>query len=141
MAFSSNSSGTNGPLAEINLVPLIDVMLVLMLVFMITAPLLTHSVPLHLPRVSSRPAALPGPSLDLTIDAQGQLWIGDDAVDRPAMLERLRAAAGQTEQPRVQLRADRTTPYEAVAALLSDATIAGLQRLSLVTDPRPGGPP
>ncbi|MGE0312809.1 MAG: ExbD/TolR family protein [Lautropia sp.] len=137
MAFGSLESDEGGPMAEINMVPLIDVMLVLMLVFMITAPLLTHSVNVRLPRASSEATPQAIAPLELSVDARGQWWIGAEPVDRPAMQARLRQAAMREPQPDVHLRAERTTAYEDVARLMSDASLAGLRRIGFVTDPRP----
>ena len=136
MAFGSLESEDDGPMAEINMVPLIDVMLVLMLVFMITAPLLTHSVNVQLPRASSEPTPQVAPPLEIAVDEKGQWWIGTTATDRDAMLAQLKQAAARDPQPDVHLRADRATPYEAIARLMSDASNAGLKRIGFITDPR-----
>jgi biopolymer transport protein ExbD len=136
MAFGSLENEQDGPMAEINMVPLIDVMLVLLLVFMITAPLLTHSVDVQLPRATSHPTPPRPDPLALAIDAGGQWYVGTEPMSREAMLGRLREAATRDPQPDVHLHAERTTPYESIARLLSEASGVGLHRIGFLTDPR-----
>ncbi len=100
MAFGSFNGGDSRPLqSDINMVPLIDVMLVLLIVFMITAPLLTHSVKIDLPQASSQPMQEKPETVSLSIDAAGQLFWNNDKLDDAALPARLRAAAEQQPQP------------------------------------------
>jgi biopolymer transport protein ExbD len=122
-------------MAEINMVPLIDVMLVLLLVFMITAPLLTHAIPVNLPRASNEPPAEVPARLAVAIDGRGQLHIDSRPVDRIELQAAFREAALRTPQPVLNLSADRDTRYETVAQVLADAARAGLSRVGFVTDP------
>jgi biopolymer transport protein ExbD len=137
MAFGSfDASGPGArPMAEINMVPLIDVMLVLLVIFIITAPLLTHAVKLDLPRAASAPNLTRPDNIQFAIDGTGRFYWNGEAVDRPALRERLAAAAKLRPQPEIHLRADRTTPYESVAQVLADASKAGLTRIGFVSDP------
>ena len=136
MAFASMDSGDdNEPLAQINMVPLIDVMLVLLIIFMVTAPLLTHAVKIDLPKAAS--SANPGQAdtVRLAIDAGGQFYWNGGRVDAVQLSERLTVAATQQPHPELQIRAERTTPYEKVAQVMSEAARLGLTRIGLVTDP------
>src|SRR5689334_7134399 len=95
------------PMAEINMIPLIDVMLVLLVIFIITAPLLTHAVKLDLPKASSQPNLTRPDHIAVSIGAQGELYWNGERVDRAGLRERLAAASRQRPQPEVHLRADR----------------------------------
>ena len=136
MAFASMDGGDdNEPLAEINMVPLIDVMLVLLIIFMVTAPLLTHAVKVDLPKASSSTNLTKPDNVQLAIDANGQLFWNGEAVDGERFTERLKAAGAQQPQPELHIRAERTTPYEKVAQVMSEAARLGLARIGFVTDP------
>jgi biopolymer transport protein ExbD len=136
MAFASLEGGDdNEPLAEINMVPLIDVMLVLLIIFMVTAPLLTHSVKIDLPRASSSANITKPDNVQLAIDAGSQVFWNGEAVDGAKFAERLKAAAAQQPQPELHIRAERTTPYEKVAQVMSEAARQGLVKIGFVTDP------
>jgi biopolymer transport protein ExbD len=138
MAFGGFSkTGESAPMADINMVPLIDVMLVLLVIFIITAPLLTHAVKVELPRASSNPNNTQPENVQLAVKASGQIhWNGQPiaAADLPS---RMSAAARLDPQPEVHLRADRTTEYEKVARVMSMAGKAGLTRIGFVTEPAP----
>ena len=138
MAFASMDGGEDEPLAEINMVPLIDVMLVLLIIFMVTAPLLTHAVKVDLPKAAST-ASEPRPeAIELSIDREGQVfWNGQvvQATDLETRLAEAGASAGQGGGTELRLRADRQTPYEKVAQVMSAASRHGLTRLGFVTDP------
>jgi biopolymer transport protein ExbD len=138
MAFGSfDSSGAAGrPMAEINMIPLIDVMLVLLVIFIITAPLLTHSVKLELPRAASAPNLTRPDNIQVAIDAAGRVYWNGEAVDRSVLRERLAAAGKLAPQPELHLRADRATPYESVAQVLADSSRAGLTKIGFVSDPK-----
>ncbi len=125
------------PMSEINMTPLIDVMLVLLVIFMITAPLMSSSLKLDLPRSD---AARPGDNplfVALAIDAQGRLFIGEEAIEPDRLAARLVEAARRNPQTEVQLRADRSVPYGRVAELIGSIQKAGLARIGFVTEPGP----
>jgi biopolymer transport protein ExbD len=138
MAFGGFDSGAGNarPMAEINMIPLIDVMLVLLVIFIISAPLLTHAVKLELPKAASAPNITKPENIQIAIDGAGRLHWNGEVVDRPVLRERLGAAGKIQPQPEVHLRADKTTPYEAVAQVLADSAKAGLTRIGFVSDPR-----
>lgn len=136
MAFGGFSQeGRGAPMSEINMVPLIDVMLVLLIVFMITAPLLTHSVGVDLPNATSQPASGDTPRITLAIDARGELYWNDGAIAPDTLEARLADAARQTPQPELHLRADRDTRYQALATLMAQAQRAGIRTVGFVTTP------
>ena len=137
MTFASlNDDDGNEALAEINMIPLIDVMLVLLVIFIVTAPLLTHAVKVDLPKASSAPNLTKPDNVQLAIDSAGQAYWNGEAITAPVLAERLRAAAALSPQPELHLRAERTTPYEKVAELMSAAAREGLTRIGFVTEPR-----
>jgi len=137
MAFGSLSdSDVGGDLAEINMIPLIDVMLVLLVIFIVTAPLLTHAVKVDLPRASSAPNLTQPDNVQLAIDSRSQVYWNGEPVDAAALAERIKAAAAQVPQPELHLRAEAATPYEKVAQVMSEAARHGLTRIGFVTDPR-----
>ena len=122
------------PLAEINMVPLIDVMLVLLVIFMIAAPLLTHSVPVNLPQTagSNQLVSPPGPPLVVSIKADGSLYLGEKPLSRTDLQRSMQAQARLDAAREMHLRADRDTPYHFVAETLADAADAGLTRIGFV---------
>ena len=143
MAFASmDGSDDNEPLAEINMVPLIDVMLVLLIIFMVTAPLLTHAVKIDLPKAASTASAPQPEGIELSIDQQGQVFWNGEAIDAERLETRLAeaSASGDSTSPELRLRADRLTPYEKVALVMSAASRHGLTRLGFVTDPSMSDP-
>ena len=125
------------PMSDINMTPLIDVMLVLLVIFIITAPLLTHAVKLELPRASAQPNDLRPNKVDIAIDAQGTLHWDGQAVTRSELQHKLAEAATQAVQPELQLRADQNVAYRVVAQTLADASKAGLGRIGFVSEPEP----
>jgi len=136
MAFGSlEADDDNAPLAEINMVPLIDVMLVLLIIFMVTAPLMTHAVKVDLPQASSQPNVTKPEHVALSIDKDGHTFWNEQEVDPATLSARMQEAAAKTPQPELHIRADRVTPYEQVALAMSEAARAGLSKIGFVTDP------
>ncbi len=136
MAFASfDRQRAAAPLAEINMVPLIDVMLVLLVIFIVTAPLLTHAVRLDLPKASSVPNQMKPERIDFAIDATGQRFWNGEMVTRGQAAERFAQAGMASTQPEIHLRADGAAQYRAVAETLADATRAGLTRVGFVSEP------
>jgi len=133
-SFNQNHGGTT-PVTEINMVPLIDVMLVLLIIFMITAPMLAHGVKIDLPKAASQPSTEETPHIDLSIDGAGQFFWDNQATDRAGLRERLAAAAQQQPPPELRLRADKATAYQAIAEVLADSAQAGVTRIGFVSDP------
>ena len=139
MAFGGFSrTRESAPMAEINMVPLIDVMLVLLVIFIITAPLLTHAVKVELPRASSNPNKTQPENVQLAVKASGEIYWNGQPIAAADLPSRMSAAARLDPQPEVHLRADRTTEYEKVARVMSMAARAGLTRIGFVTEPIAG---
>jgi biopolymer transport protein ExbD len=136
MAFGGllNDAG-DGDNAEINMIPLIDVMLVLLVIFIITAPLMTHAVKVNLPVVSSQPNEDKPETVNLSIKADGSVFWNAEPVDMAAWQARMDLAAQQNPQPEIHIRADGDLAYRNVAQIMSDAARAGLSKLGFVTEP------
>jgi len=138
MAFGSfENSGSSQPMAEINTTPLVDVMLVLLVIFIITAPLFHEALPIDLPRVDASRLDDPPQVLSVAIDAAGDVFIDGQAVERSDMAARFLAINAAGGQPELHLRADRVTRYERVTEVLADAQRAGLVKIAFVTEPTP----
>ena len=136
MAFGGFRQGSDtAPMAEINMIPLIDVMLVLLVIFIVTAPLLTHAVKLDLPKASSQPNLTRPEHISLAIDAGGALFWNGERIDRAALRERLAAAARQQPQPEIHLRADAAARYQPIAEVMADSANAGMARIGFVSEP------
>ena len=122
------------PMSDINMTPLIDVMLVLLVIFIITAPLMASSLKLELPKAeAATPSSAPA-SIALAIDAQSRWFVGDEMLERDAFAQRVKAAAQANPLLEVQLRADRSVPYGQVAELIGLVQQAGLTRIGFVTE-------
>ncbi|VXC40668.1 Biopolymer transport protein exbD1 [Burkholderia sp. 8Y] len=136
MAFGGLDNKPNGqPMADINMTPLIDVMLVLLVIFIITAPLFTHAVRLDLPKVSSQPARETPQTITLSIDDAGKLYWNDAPISAGEMRARFAAAGKAAEKPELHLRASSATRYEIVAQVMGAAQQAGIERIGFVTQP------
>ena len=136
MAFASfDSKSSNAPVSEINMVPLIDVMLVLLVIFIVTAPLLSHSVKLDLPKASSAVNDLKPAHVSVSIDAGGAVFWDARPLADAALPDHLASAAVQNPQPELHLHADSQTAYQHVARFLAAAHRAGLNKVAFATDP------
>jgi biopolymer transport protein ExbD len=124
------------PMAEINVTPLVDVMLVLLVIFIITAPLLAYALKLDLPDVKAPAVSAKADVIRIAIDADGNVYWNLDRVAEADLAARLASAAAQQPQPDVHLRADKATRYERVAAVMAAAQQAGLTKIGFVTEPR-----
>lgn len=136
MAFASfDQKNGSAPLSEINMVPLIDVMLVLLVIFIVTAPLLTHAVKLDLPQASSQVNQVPPTKIDFSIDAAGVLYWNGEVVSREEATQRFGLEGQKQPQPEIHLRADENVSYRFVAQTLADASRAGLTKVGFVSNP------
>jgi biopolymer transport protein TolR len=125
------------PMSDINMTPLIDVMLVLLVIFMITAPLMTSSLKMELPRTAGARPTEGGAALALGITADGRIHVGDDVVSRDDLVRTLEAGAARQPQPDVLVRADRNVPYGRVAELIGLVQDAGLTHIGFIAQPTP----
>ena len=137
MAFGGFSEDTpTQPMSEINMVPLIDVMLVLLIIFIITAPLLTHAIKIDLPRAPGVAAPEKPEIITLVIAATGALYWNNAPISQTELDHRLASAAQHQPQPELRLRADKTTPYQKLAEVMAAAQNAGIAKMGFVTEPK-----
>lgn len=138
-------SRRRGRLSEINVTPFVDVMLVLLIVFMVTAPLLTTGIELELPRTNAKQMPSENAPLTVSIRQDGSIYLQETRIERAELLERLRAISNEGYDRRIFIRADSGTDYGRVADVMAIMSAAGFRNLGLVTDPlnapRPPGPP
>ena len=136
MAFASFDTNRGAaPMTDINMVPLIDVMLVLLVIFIVTAPLLTHAVKLDLPKASSQVNELKPDKIEFAIDGTGVRFWNGETVTREEAAQRFADAGKKQPQPEVHLRADQAVAYRYVAETLADASKAGLSKVGFVSEP------
>lgn len=124
------------PISEINVTPLVDVMLVLVVIFILTAPLLASSIRLDLPRAEGAEAGQGGRFVAVAVDAAGQVFLQDRPVTREQLREQLATVARQAPDTEIQLRADQGVPYGRVVEVMGIAHQAGLQRIGFVASKR-----
>lgn len=137
MAFGGfNDNRQTAPMADINVTPMVDVMLVLLVIFIITAPLFTHAIKLDLPNAQSAPASEKPETISVSINAEGAIFWNNDPVPLTELDAKLAAAAQKKPQPELQLRADKATRYEVIAQVMATAQRGGLTKLGFVTEPK-----
>jgi biopolymer transport protein ExbD len=137
--------GTQEPLAdgegevmnEINMTPLVDVMLVLLITFIITVPVMKHAVNIELPTATSQPEQSKPEALRLTVDAQGAYFLNQTPVAPDALSAVLQAEAAREPQPELHIRGDKSVRYEFVAQAMATAQRAGLRKIGFITEPKP----
>ena len=133
---SQRGRGRRAPMADINVTPLVDVMLVLLIIFMVTAPLLTAGVPVNLPDSRAKPLDQDQKPVQISLDEQGKLFVDDDEVTDALLPDVLQQIAKKTENgqpPQIFLRADKTLKYDRVMRVMGELNRAGLNRVALVT--------
>ncbi len=135
MSFHNDFDDDSGVISEINMTPLVDVMLVLLIIFMITVPVLTHSIPLELPQVSHQPSQTKSDTVTLAVTADGTVYWNKEKLSREELTQRLQQAALLTPQPTFQLKGDRAVAYEHVVATLAAVQQAGITQLGFLTEP------
>jgi biopolymer transport protein ExbD len=124
------------PMADINVTPMVDVMLVLLVIFIITAPLFTHAIKLDLPNAQSAPAPEKPETISLSINAEGAIFWNAEPVKLEDLTARLADAAKKNPQPELQLRADKNARYETIAQVMAAAQSNGITKMGFVTDAR-----
>ncbi|UAK26310.1 protein TolR [Sphingomonas nostoxanthinifaciens] len=130
------------PMAEINVTPLVDVMLVLLIIFMVTAPLLVAGVPVNLPDSRAKPLDQPQKPVQISLSADGKLFVDDAELAMGALPDRLAAIAAKgkgADAPQIYLRADRSLDYGRVMQVMGELSRAGLTRVALLTNATEGG--
>ncbi|WP_244813774.1 biopolymer transporter ExbD [Caballeronia sp. Lep1P3] len=128
----------DGMMSEINMTPLVDVMLVLLIIFLVTIPAMHHAVKIDLPHASSQPQDEKPSHVNVAIQADGTILWDDQKIDDATLKARLAQASQQTPQPELHLRADRKVAYERVADVMSAAQAGGLSKIGFVTEPKAG---
>ena len=123
------------PMSEINVTPLVDVMLVLLVIFILTAPLLASSIKLELPKADAAPSAQAPEFVTLVVNASGAVFLNDQPIELAALRTRLLQTATQNPDTEVQLRADARVPYGRVVEVMGVAQKAGLTRIGFVAEP------
>jgi biopolymer transport protein ExbD len=135
MIGSFNAESVNRPMNEINVTPLVDVMLVLLIVFIVTAPLFTHSIKIDLPRAQTQVNQEKPDTITLAVDAEGRFFWNNQPLDRSQLSRNLGESAARTPQPELHIRADKETRYQVLADIMAEAQRVKLQRVGFVTDP------
>jgi biopolymer transport protein ExbD len=138
MAFSGLGGGGqphSTPMAEINTTPLVDVMLVLLIIFMITAPLLAHKIKIDLPQASTVLLEEKPDTIVIALLPDGTMFLNDVRIDRDTLLRRLSSEAQRKPQPELHLHVDRTTQFQVLATIMADAQNAGMVKVGIATDP------
>ena len=135
MAFGTQDD-TDEVMNEINMTPLVDVMLVLLIIFIITVPVLQHSVNIDLPRASNEIEIAKPATIRLSVDASGRYFVNDAILSDEELAPRLKAAAAQEPQPELHIRGDRSVRYERVAQAMAAAQQAGLRKIGFITEPK-----
>jgi biopolymer transport protein ExbD len=137
MAFGGfNDNKQNAPMADINVTPMVDVMLVLLVIFIITAPLFTHAIKLDLPNAQSAPAPEKPETISLSINGEGLIFWDNQPIQQKELDEKLAIASKKNPQPELQLRADKATRYEVIAQVMAAAQTNGLTKMGFVTEPK-----
>lgn len=132
------SRRSRAPMSEINVTPFVDVMLVLLIVFMVAAPLLTVGVPIDLPQTSSQPLQEDDEPLTVTVNAEGEVYLQETVVELPELSARLLAIAEGGYDERVYVRGDRSVDYGTIMNVMGTLSSAGFRRIGMVTEQ--GGP-
>ncbi|AJK50980.1 MULTISPECIES: ExbD/TolR family protein [Burkholderia] len=135
MAMSVGQEDDDEVISAINTTPLVDVMLVLLIIFLITIPVVTHTIPLQLPKEAVQPLQTTPKSIELAVNREGQYFWGEQLVDGPTLLAKLKAVSQMTPQPDVHVRGDQDTRYEFIGRLITDCERAGIVKVSFITEP------
>jgi biopolymer transport protein ExbD len=135
MAFGGGLDDEPEVMNEINMTPLVDVMLVLLIIFIITVPVLTHSVKVDLPRADNTPNELKPETVNLAVNAEGHIYWNENQVSMEELELRLSTAAAQQPQPEVHIRGDKAVAYEHVIKTMAAVQRAGILKLGFVTEP------
>ena len=135
MAFGGGPEDSDDVVSEINMTPLVDVMLVLLIIFILTVPVLTHSVKLDLPRADNTPNLVKPDTVNLSVTVDGAIHWNEEMINEAQLDARLEAAARQQPQPEIFIRGDRKVEYENVARVMAAVQRSGVLKLGFVTEP------
>lgn len=134
MAFGTQDD-SDEVMNEINMTPLVDVMLVLLIVFIITVPVMKHAVNVELPRASNVREEIKPETVRLSVDGQGDYWWNEEKIDDTTLFNRLEAIGAQEPQPDLHIRGDKDVRYERVAQAMAAAQQAGVKKIGFITEP------
>jgi biopolymer transport protein ExbD len=134
MAFGTHDD-TDEVIHELNMTPLVDVMLVLLIIFIITIPVMKHAVNIDLPRATNQPQDAKPQTIRLSVDDKGQYFWNETPTSDEAVLLQLKAAASQSPQPELHIRGDKAVRYERVAQAMAAAQQAGVKKIGFITEP------
>jgi biopolymer transport protein TolR len=137
---SGGQRGRYRPLAEINVTPLVDVMLVLLIIFMVTAPLMTSGVSVDLPKTSSQPLNTDSEPLTVSINAEGAIFLQNEPVDLPDLVAKLQAIAQNNPDRRIFVRGDKSNTYGRIMEVMGTITEGGFTKVALLAEQPAGGP-
>ena len=135
MAFGTQDE-TDDVMNEINMTPLVDVMLVLLIIFIITVPVMKHAVNIDLPRASNQAQDAKPETVRLSVDAQGQYYWNDARINEDDLARMLKVEAARQPQPELHIRGDRDVRYERVAQAMAAAQQSGLRKIGFITEPK-----
>ncbi|MBZ5793609.1 biopolymer transporter ExbD [Burkholderia contaminans] len=135
MAMSVRQDDDDEVIAQINTTPLVDVMLVLLIIFLITIPVVTHTIPLDLPKETVKPLQSQPKSIEIAVNRDGDVFWNESQVDAPTLLARLKGVAVQAPQPDVHVRGDESTRYEFIGRVMTACERAGIGKVSFITEP------
>ncbi|MCU0661176.1 MAG: protein TolR [Myxococcota bacterium] len=131
----NTSSGPGAPMSDINITPMVDVMLVLLIIFMVTAPMMTKGVEIDLPKAQAQPMDVEDSKLVMTIDAQRQVFLGQTAIPNDRLEDTLANNERLKREGELYLKADRTVPYGFVVQVMAIIKKTGIPKLGMITDP------
>jgi biopolymer transport protein ExbD len=135
MAMSVGQDDNDEVISSINTTPLVDVMLVLLIIFLITIPVVTHTVPVQLPKETIQPLQTTPKSITIAVNRDGDFFWDEKQVDAPALLTRLKDVSVMTPQPEVHVRGDQNTRYEFIGRVITACERAGIAKVSFITEP------
>jgi biopolymer transport protein ExbD len=135
MAFGTQDE-TDDVMNEINMTPMVDVMLVLLIIFIITVPVMKHAVNIDLPRATTTPQQVKPETIRLSVNAQGEYYWNEQRVSGPDMEKRLQREGARTPQPELHIRGDKDARYELVAQAMAAAQRAGVRKIGFITEPK-----
>jgi biopolymer transport protein TolR len=138
---STDDTGGFRPVAEINVTPMVDVMLVLLIIFMVAAPLMTVGVPIQLPKTVAAQTAQPKQPTVLSIDKDGRVFLAKEELAPEVLLPRLQALATENPDQPVLMRGDKTVPYGRIMEVMGQVSQAGFAKVSLITEAKSGAAP
>ena len=121
---------------EINMTPMVDIMLVLLIIFIITIPVMKHSVNIDLPRATNEPQFVKPETIRLSVDASGTYFVNETQIADSELAPRLKTAAALNPQPELHIRGDKAVRYERVAEAMAAAQLAGLRKIGFITEPK-----